>query len=81
MLATTVWVATLAINSSPFMRFDGHFLLSDWLDMPNLHGRAFALARWDLRDACSPSGSETRIFPAGAGEALILFAWAFGCTG
>lgn len=50
MLCTTTWVATLAINASPFMRFDGYFLLSDWLDMPNLHSRSFALARWDLRE-------------------------------
>lgn len=50
MLATTTWVATLAINTSPFMRFDGYFLLSDWLEMPNLHNRSFALARWDLRE-------------------------------
>ncbi|WP_029770687.1 HlyD family efflux transporter periplasmic adaptor subunit [Pseudogulbenkiania sp. MAI-1] len=49
MLATTTWVATLAINASPFMRFDGYFLLSDWLGMPNLHGRAFAFGRWWLR--------------------------------
>lgn len=37
MLATTTWVATLALNASPFMRFDGYFILSDWLDLPNLH--------------------------------------------
>ena len=49
MLATTTWVVTLGINASPFMRFDGYFLLSDWLDMPNLHSRAFALARWWMR--------------------------------
>lgn len=49
MLATTTWVVTLGINASPFMRFDGYFLLSDWLDTPNLHSRAFALGRWWLR--------------------------------
>jgi len=49
MLATTTWIATLAINASPFMRFDGYFLLSDWLGVPNLHTRAFALARAWLR--------------------------------
>ncbi len=48
-LATTSWVLTLSINASPFMRFDGYFLLSDWLDLPNLHDRAFALARVALR--------------------------------
>ena len=50
LLATTTWVSTLAINASPFLRFDGYFLLMDWLDMPNLHQRAFALARWRLRE-------------------------------
>ncbi|MBV8658879.1 MAG: biotin/lipoyl-binding protein [Burkholderiales bacterium] len=50
MLATTTWIATLAVNASPFMRFDGYFLLADWLDMPNLHDRAFALGRWWLRE-------------------------------
>ncbi len=50
LLATTTWIATLAINASPFMRFDGYFLLSDWLDIPNLHDRAFSLGRWWLRE-------------------------------
>jgi putative peptide zinc metalloprotease protein len=49
-LATTSWMATLVINASPFMRFDGYFILSDALDMPNLHERCFALARWQLRE-------------------------------
>jgi putative peptide zinc metalloprotease protein len=49
-LATTSWVATLAINASPFMRFDGYFIVCDSLDFPNLHGRSFALARWKLRE-------------------------------
>lgn len=48
-LATTSWVITLGINASPFMRFDGYFLASDALDMPNLHQRSFALARRWLR--------------------------------
>lgn len=48
-LATTSWVLTLGINASPFMRFDGYFLLSDALDLPNLHERAFATARAWLR--------------------------------
>ncbi|MGH8816318.1 MAG: site-2 protease family protein, partial [Achromobacter pestifer] len=48
-LATTSWVLSLALNASPFMRFDGYFILSDWLDMPNLHERASALTRTALR--------------------------------
>lgn len=48
-LATTGWVLSLALNASPFMRFDGYFILSDLLDFPNLHERAGALARAWLR--------------------------------
>jgi putative peptide zinc metalloprotease protein len=48
-LASTTWVMTLAINASPFMRFDGYFVLSDLLDFPNLHERGGACAKWWLR--------------------------------
>lgn len=75
-LATTSWVASLAINASPFMRFDGYFILSDALEMPNLHGRSFALARWHLREKLFALGDEKPEYFAPRKEAgLILFAW------
>jgi putative peptide zinc metalloprotease protein len=49
-LGTTSFAATIAINASPFMRFDGYFLLCDTVGMPNLHGRSFAYTRWWLRE-------------------------------
>lgn len=49
-LATTSLTATLLINASPFMRFDGYFLLSDLVGMPNLHQRSFAMGKWWLRE-------------------------------
>ena len=48
-LATTSVVMTLALNISPFMRFDGYYVLSDALDMPNLHDRSGAIAKTWLR--------------------------------
>lgn len=76
-LATTSWVATLAINASPFMRFDGYFILSDALDMPNLHGRSFALARWRLREALFDLGEPApELLSPRRSRALIVFAWA-----
>ena len=76
-LATTSWVATLAINASPFMRFDGYFILMDALDMPNLHGRSFALARWKLREWLFGLGDEPpEHWPRPKAMALIAFAWA-----
>lgn len=76
-LATTSWVATLAINASPFMRFDGYFILMDALDLPNLHGRSFALARWKLREFLFGLGDEPpESFDKTKQLSLILFAWA-----
>lgn len=50
MLASATWITTLVINLNPFMRFDGYFLLSDFWEVENLQGRAFALCRWRLRE-------------------------------
>ena len=76
-LATVSWISSLAINTSPFMRFDGYFLLSDALDFPNLHGRAFALARWDLRERLFALGEEApEHFSPARHRALVAFAWA-----
>jgi putative peptide zinc metalloprotease protein len=51
LLASTAWVLTLAVNLNPFMRFDGYYLFSDFLDVANLQDRSFALARWRLRES------------------------------
>lgn len=76
-LATTSWVSTLLINASPFMRFDGYFMLSDALEMPNLHARSFALARWQLREWLFNLGADRpEHFGATRQRALIAFAWA-----
>ncbi len=50
MLSSSTWLITIAVNINPLMRFDGYFLLCDWLDEPNLQPRGFALARWWLRE-------------------------------
>lgn len=77
LLSTTTWIATLAINASPFMRFDGYFLLADALRIPNLHERAFALARWDVRERLFALGEPVpEHFPPRRHAGLILFAWA-----
>ncbi len=47
-VAAVGWVSSLFINITPFMRFDGYYLLSDWLDYPNLHDTMFLAARYVL---------------------------------
>jgi len=49
LLASTTWITTLVINAMPFLRFDGYFLLMDWLNLHNLHARSFEFSKWQLR--------------------------------
>ena len=75
LLASTTWILTLAINASPFMRFDGYFLLCDWLDMANLHSRAFAMGRWWLRELLFGWGDDApEAFKPARQTFLIAFA-------
>ncbi len=74
-LATTSWVITVGINASPFMRFDGYFLLSDLLDMQNLHERSGALARAFLRrQLLGWEEPDPEYFPPRLRKFLISFA-------
>jgi putative peptide zinc metalloprotease protein len=76
-MATTSLLMGVAINVSPFLRFDGYYVLSDLLGMPNLHDRAFAFGQWQLRKLLfgldmpmpEPVSDARRRF-------LIGFAWA-----
>jgi putative peptide zinc metalloprotease protein len=76
LVATATLVMTCFVNLNPMMRFDGYFLLSDALGIDNLQERAFARARWRLREALFGFGDP----PPEAFEprtSRILLAWAY----
>lgn len=75
-LAATTWLTSVVINLSPFMRFDGYFLLMDALDTPNLHPRSFALARWWLRETLFQLG-EASPEPLPPRRRALFIAFAF----
>ncbi len=76
-LATTGWVMSLAVNLNPLMRFDGYYLFSDLVGIPNLQERAFAMGRWFTRELLfgygdrqpEPADARRRVF-------FVAFAWA-----
>ncbi|MCA4902487.1 MAG: HlyD family efflux transporter periplasmic adaptor subunit [Rhodocyclaceae bacterium] len=75
LLATTSWTWTLLVNASPFMRFDGYFILCDWLDFPALHERAGAHARrWLRRVVLGLEAPVPESLPPGRGTLLVAFA-------
>ena len=59
-------ITTLTFNANPLLRFDGYYLLSDWLEIPNLRQRAndyvgYLLERFGFgnRDALPPDAVGT----------------------
>ena len=75
LVGTTTWIATLAVNAMPFLRFDGYYLLSDWLGVENLFARSFALARWWVREAAFGLGEPAPESPSPEMRRfLIIFA-------
>ncbi|MEG1766953.1 MAG: site-2 protease family protein [Comamonas sp.] len=75
-LATTGWILSLALNVSPFMRFDGYFIASDLLNFPNLHERAGAMAKaWMRRTLLGLSDPDPEPFRAEVRWKLRLFAY------
>lgn len=79
-VASVTSVLTLAVNLNPFMRFDGYYLLADWLDEPNLQPRSFALARWWLRRLFVDSAEPVpELLERGRLQLLVAYALATWC--
>jgi putative peptide zinc metalloprotease protein len=76
-LATVSLVTSLAINLNPLMRFDGYYLLSDWLGVENLQSRSFSLARWKMREwLFDLKRQPPELLPPRLRITLVLYAWA-----
>lgn len=56
-VAVSAWAMSLAVNLSPFMRFDGYYILADMIGVRNLQPRAFALVRWAMREVLFDLGA------------------------
>ncbi len=75
-VAVMASLTTLLFNANPLMRFDGYYVLSDWLEIPNLYARGQQwlthCARRYLLGVNAPSASE----PAGRGVVIKAYALA-----
>ncbi|MES2572172.1 MAG: efflux RND transporter periplasmic adaptor subunit, partial [Verrucomicrobiota bacterium] len=41
-------VSTIMFNANPLMRFDGYYILTDWIEVPNLQGKSRALIQHQI---------------------------------
>jgi putative peptide zinc metalloprotease protein len=70
------WIMTLGINASPFMRFDGYYIASDLVDIPNLQPRSFAYTRWWIRRMIFATDEPPpELFPHRQRPFLIVYAF------
>ena len=74
--ATTGWTMSLLVNLNPLMRFDGYYLLADWLGIDNLQARSFAFGQWKIRQLfIAPDLSPPESFSRQTEHGLVLYAW------
>ncbi len=74
-LATASLLLTFLVNLNPCMRFDGYFALSDYLRVPNLQSRAFALGCWRLRESLFDLRHHPpEVLPFSLARTLVLYA-------
>jgi putative peptide zinc metalloprotease protein len=68
-------VGTLAVNANPLLRYDGYYILADWLETPNLGDRARGLiaATWRRWLLGEPTPADALITP-GKRRALWIYA-------
>lgn len=69
------FISTLAVNLTPFMRFDGYYALSDYLGIENLHQRSFSQAKAFVKKYLWGIDIPVEIFSKRMTRFLILFAF------
>ena len=73
-------VTTLFFNANPLMRFDGYYMLTDWLELPNLATHATQFLRWFGKkyylglETIKPTWPEKRGYLVGS-YAFAAFVW------
>ena len=67
-------VSTLLFNGNPLLRYDGYFILSDWLEIPNLQQQGAETVRRRLANWYFGS-DRSMLRPASIRQETILFAY------
>ena len=76
-VATASLLTTMLINLSPFLRFDGYYLMADYFGVDNLHTRSFAFGKWKIKELLFGFGlPRPERFPPAMEFNMVIFAWA-----
>ncbi len=72
----TASVVTVLFNANPLMRFDGYYMLSDWLELPNLYGQGRQYLGYVLRRYLLGMKTKCPLDPGMKGRFVRIYAWA-----
>lgn len=76
MIATTSWIMSIGINLNPCMRFDGYYIMSDFLRVENLQSRSFDLGVWKMREILFKlNAMPPEVMSARRVNLLVFYAW------
>ena len=70
-------VSTVLFNANPLMRFDGYYMLADWLEIPNLRDRANRYINGLFLKVCLGVDGPPEPYMA-RGRKLLFFSYAVG---
>ncbi|MEO1583967.1 MAG: PqqD family peptide modification chaperone [Planctomycetota bacterium] len=75
----TAGISTVVFNANPLMRFDGYYILSDLVEVPNLMSRSFKMLQYQIQRFVYrlPNAEAPTSDPA---EGLILMLYGIGAT-
>lgn len=71
--------SSLLFNANPLLRFDGYFVLSDWLEIPNLGSRSSRLLSATLRNKVFALAVDTESLPTRQRLIMMVYALAAAC--
>ncbi len=69
-------VTTVIYNANPLLRYDGYYMLADWLEIPNLRTKADQEVRQLFLKVCTGLSLPVSIY-APTGDRLLFVAYAF----
>ncbi|MCH9030780.1 MAG: efflux RND transporter periplasmic adaptor subunit, partial [candidate division Zixibacteria bacterium] len=81
LITTVICAVTVLFNFNPLIKLDGYFLLSDWLEIPNLRTKSFAyfgaILKSRLLGIESEADPASEVAPPNRRERKIFFWYAF----
>ena len=72
-------ITTLLFNLNPLMRFDGYYILTDWLELPNLATNGQRLMRYHIDKCLWGTNGAMPQWPEGHYKFVMVYAIAASC--